>query len=147
MDLRTKILKDSHSSPTGGHAGVKRIMARIATSYYWPLLRQSVQKFVANCPECQQVKYSTSPPSGLLQPLPIPEYVWEDLSMDFITGLPPSGGKSSILVVVDRLTKAAHFVALPPTLNAQKLTAIFTAEIIRLHGSQSLSLVTATRFS
>jgi len=60
---------------------------------------------------CQQCKYDTTASPGLLQPLPIPETIWTDISMDLIDGLPPSAGKTLIFVVVDRLTKAAHFMA------------------------------------
>lgn len=70
---------------------------------------------------------------GLLQPLPIPTQVWEDISMDFITSLPPSQGKTTIWVIVDRLSKYAHFVALPAQLSVAALVPIFLSEIYCLH--------------
>ena len=73
-------------------------------------MKQDVESFIKQCYVCQQSKHSNTHPLGLLQPLPITEGVWRDLSMDFIEGLPKSQGFSVILVVVDRLTKFAHFL-------------------------------------
>lgn len=132
--VHNKILHDCHATPTGGHAGVKRTMSRLCLSFYWPKMQSDVHTFIQHCATCQHVKYSTKPPLGLLQPLPIPALIWEDLSMDFITGLPQSGGKTYIMVFVDRLSKAAHFIALPSSLTAAKLALIFCNEVVRLHG-------------
>lgn len=72
-------------------------------------MKKEIKKFVELCVVCQTKKYSTQKPAGLLQPLPVPTQVWEDVSMDFITGLPQSRGYTAIMVVVDRLSKYAHF--------------------------------------
>lgn len=74
---------------------------------------------------CQQCKYETVASPGQLQPLPVPEAVWSDISMDFIDGLPPSFGKSVILVIVDRFSKAAHFLALSHPYTASSVAKIF----------------------
>ncbi|KAD6454163.1 hypothetical protein E3N88_08869 [Mikania micrantha] len=97
-------------------------------------MRQHVQQFVSQCQVCQQMKTSSLLPAGLLQPLPIPELVFECISMDFITGLPFSHGKTIIMVVVDRLTKYGHFIALPTAFNSTTVATIFVTEIVRLHG-------------
>ena len=76
-------------------------------------MRIDVERFVAECLVCQHTKYHTQAPAGPLQPLLIPTLVWDELTMDFITGLPISRGSTVILVVVDRLTKSAHFESLP----------------------------------
>lgn len=83
---------------------------------------------------CQTSKYSTQKPAGLLQPLPIPTQVWDDVSMDFITGLPPSRGYTTIMVVVDRLSKYAHFASLPSRFDALRVAQLFVNTIVRHHG-------------
>ncbi|XP_014511566.1 uncharacterized protein LOC106770264 [Vigna radiata var. radiata] len=86
------------------------------------------------CPTCQQTKYETQKPAGLLQPLPTPHDSWEDLSLDFITGLPPSVGHTVILVVVDRFSKGAHFGTLPNHFTAFRVAQLFMDMVCKHHG-------------
>lgn len=132
--LRFKLLQEFHSSPLGGHSGITTTIRRLNGPFAWPNLCKDVTRFVNECTVCQQTKYSTQKPYGLLQALPIPNKVWEEISMDFITNLPPTGGKTTIWVIVDRLTKFAHFLALSPHYTAASLANIFLHEIYRLHG-------------
>ncbi|KAK4400716.1 hypothetical protein Sango_1177700 [Sesamum angolense] len=97
-------------------------------------MMRDVKAFVRRCPTCQHSKYSTQKSLGTLQPLPLPRWVWEDISMDFITHLPASVGKTVVWVVVDRLSKSAHFVGLPSRFSAASLAAVFSTEIYRLRG-------------
>lgn len=86
--LKQKLLSEFHETPMGGHAGSEHTFMRLSANFMWPEMRTDVQQFVRNCVVCQAVKYSPTAPYGLLQPLELLERVWEDLSMDFIVGLP-----------------------------------------------------------
>lgn len=127
------ILYEHHSTPSAGHPGVDRTFRRVVSSFYWPNMRQEVKEFVAACFDCQTTKYSTQKPVGLLQPLPIPSQVWEDVSMDFITGLQQSRGSTVIMVVVDRLSKYAHFVPLPIRFDAWHVATAFVETVVKHH--------------
>ena len=109
--LQTKIIATFHSSPIGGHSRVYATYQRIKQSFTWKGLKQQVESYVQQCEVCQKAKHVHTHPAGKLQSLPIPAGAWQDLSMDFIEGLPKSEGYSVIMVVVDRLTKYAHFFA------------------------------------
>jgi len=98
-------------------------------------MRTDVAEYVSRCFTCQQVKAEHRRPGGLLHPLPIPEWKWESISMDFITGLPRTRrGHDSIWVIVDRLTKSAHFLPVRTTHSAEILAQLYVREIVRLHG-------------
>lgn len=97
-------------------------------------MRRDIKVFIASCQVCQQMKDHHHHPAGLLQPLPIPEQVFEEITMDFVTCLPPSRGKTTIMAVVDRLSKYGHFVPLPATFTALTVAEAFIAHILKLHG-------------
>lgn len=97
-------------------------------------MKQDVESYIKQCSICQQAKHSLLHPMGLLQPLPIPKGVWRDLSMDFIEGLPKSERYQVILVVVDRLTKYAHFMALKHPCTAASVVQVFLDNVVKLHG-------------
>lgn len=128
------LLQEFHSSPTGGHSGFLRTYHRIAGNLYWVGMKRSIQDFVRSCDTCQRQKYVAMSPAGLLQPLPILDQIWEDISLDFITGLPKSKGFEALFVVVDRLSKYGHFIPLKHPYTAKKIAEVFTKEIVRLHG-------------
>jgi len=97
-------------------------------------MQADIREYVQNCLTCQQTKHATTLPSGLLQPLPIPEQIWEDVAMDFITGLPSSNGHTVIMVVIDRLSKYAHLVSLKADFNSKQVAELFVKNIVKLHG-------------
>lgn len=97
-------------------------------------MRKAVSQYVQRCITCKQQKNSQQSPAGLLQPLPVPTMVWEEISMDFIDGLPLSKGVNSILVVVDRMSKYAHFLGIKHPYTATTVAGVFMREIVRLHG-------------
>ncbi len=92
-------------------------------------------EYLARCLECQQIKATYQHPAGLLQPLPVPEWKWETISMDFIIGFPKTKkNNDSIMVVVDKLSKSAHFIPVQSTFKAMQIAHIFMQNIFRLHG-------------
>jgi hypothetical protein len=134
MGLQIQIVKALHASPVGGHSGVQATYHRVKKSFYWPGMKTAVEFFVKQCQVCQQAKHEHVKSPGLLQPLPIPQNSWYDLSMDFIESLPKSNGFSVILVVVDRLTKYAHFVPVKHPYTAQHIAHIFFSNVVKHHG-------------
>lgn len=133
-NLVTQLLQEFHDSPSGGHSGVLRTCKRIAAQFYWLSLPKIVCDYVASCSVCQKNKSSTSSPTGLLQPLSFPHQVWDDITMDFIEGLPFSNGRNAILVVVDRLSKYAHFLALAHPFTIKIIAEKFVEGVVKLHG-------------
>jgi hypothetical protein len=114
--LRETILKEAHDSDYSIHPGSTKMYQDLKRKYWWYGLKRDMAAHVVMCDVCQRVKAEHQRPTGLLHPLKIPEWKWEDIGMDFITGLPRiSKGYDSIWVIVDRLTKVAHFILLKTT--------------------------------
>lgn len=100
-DIRHLLLHEFHSSKLGSHSGIARTFHRLSSNFYWKGMRADVKLFVQECQICQQMKDSSLKPAGLLQPLPLSSAIFDEISMDFITGLPSSNGRTAILVIVD----------------------------------------------
>jgi hypothetical protein len=133
--LKPAILKKMHNVAYVGHPRYQKTVAAVKIHYFWPGFNKEIIEYIARCMECQKVKVEHRHPAGLLQPLPIPEWKWDVVTMDFITGLPRTSKKhDSIMVVVDKLTKAAHFIPLKTTHRAEDVDDIFLKEVARLHG-------------
>jgi hypothetical protein len=132
--LQTKLIAAFHSTAIGGHSGVNATYHRLKKLFLWKGMKTDVDTYVKQCSICQHTKHSHSHPAGLLQPLPIPAGVWQDLSMDFVEGLPKSDGYTVIMVVVDRLTKFAHFIPLKHPYTASSVAQLFLDHIVKLYG-------------
>ena len=110
-ELRKQILDEAHTSQLSIHPGSNKMYQDLKQRFWWTRMKREIAKYVSECDICRRVKASHLRPAGTLQPLNIPEWKWEDISMDFIVGLPRTQkGYDSIWVVVDRLTKSAHFL-------------------------------------
>jgi hypothetical protein len=97
-------------------------------------MRAAISKYIKTCPTCQINKSKNVPYPGLLQPLPIPDLAFQHLTMDFIEALPKSKGKDTILPVVDKLTKYAHFIAMSHPFTTKTIVQLFPDKIFKLHG-------------
>ncbi|GJQ92367.1 putative nucleotidyltransferase, ribonuclease H [Tanacetum coccineum] len=134
--LREKVMTEAHSSPFTIHPGSTKMYRDLKQYFWWNGMKQDVATFVSKCMTCQQVKIEHQRASGLLQPLEIPMWKWDEISMDFVTGLPTTQKRhDAIWVVVDRLTKSAHFLPIRKNYGISKLAEIFQQEIVRLHGT------------
>jgi IS30 family transposase len=99
-------------------------------------MREDVAGYVARCDTCQRVKAEHQRPAGLLQQLEIPTWKWDDINMDFIVGLPcTQKGNDSIWVIVDRLTKVAHFLSVKTNYSMSRLAELYVDNILKLHGA------------
>ena len=132
--LRAKLLHEMHDTKVGDHSGVRRTFKKLGQQFYWPGMHRSVQDYVKGCAVCQKIKAETLAPAGLLQPLPILCEVWDDITLDFIEGLPISQGKDTIMVMVDRLSKSAHFLTLSHPFTAKTIAEKFVEGVFKLHG-------------
>jgi hypothetical protein len=117
-----------------GHEGIQKTLQRLWQHFIVDHDRHLVEDFVRSCVTCQRNKTESLHPADLLQPLEVPSFVWSDIAMDFMEGLPHVNGKSVILTVVDRFSKHVHFIALSHPYTAASVAKAFFKAIVRLHG-------------
>nr|GEX30991.1 retrotransposable element Tf2 [Tanacetum cinerariifolium] len=134
LELRKELAQHFHDEAIGGHSGAHVTMKKLRSLLYWKGLKKMVKQMIRDCNACQRHKPDLSAYPGLIQPLPIPERIWKEISMDFIEKLPTSHGKSVILVVVDRLSKYAHFIPLTHPFTASQVAQVFLDQVYKLHG-------------
>ena len=133
--LREEILREFHCSRFVVHLGGMKMYQDLRCQYYWSGTKRHVGDFVRRCLTCQQVKAEHQKPSGLLQPLEVAEWKWEHVTMDFVTHLPRTLQRhEAVWVIVDRLTKSAHFLAVRMTIALERFCRLYIREIVRLHG-------------
>jgi len=135
-DLRQRILYELHDAAYSGHHGITKTYKSILPLFWWPKLKEHVTAYVKTCASCQRNKSSNQMPGGLLQPLPIPTYPWESISMDYITDLPRTkDGYNAILVFVDRLTKMTHLCKCTTNVDSLGTAILFVDHVWKHHGT------------
>jgi hypothetical protein len=133
--LKQLILKEAHDTPYSIHPGGTKMYQDLKERFWWHGMKREIASYIARCDVCQRVKAKHQRPAGLLQPLKVPLWKWEEVGMDFITGLPMSNrGHDSIWVIVDRLTKVAHFIPVKTTDHGNHLAELYISRIVSLHG-------------
>ena len=131
LELKKKILKEVHSTPYTAHPGNTKMYHDLKSTYWWTNMKRKVAEYVAHCLTCQQVKTEHQRPAGPLQSLEIPQWKWEYVTMDFMTGLPRTPkGHDAIWMIVDRLTKTAHFLPYGTGLTLDGLAKLYVAKIV-----------------
>ncbi|WVZ84775.1 hypothetical protein U9M48_031765 [Paspalum notatum var. saurae] len=128
MELRKKILDEAK------HLHVYHVSGQ-QQNFWWTRMKREIAKYVSECDVCQRVKADHLKPAGMLQPLKVPAWKWEDVHMDFIVGLPcTQKGYDSIWVIIDRLTKSAHFLPVKTHYTAATYAELYISRIVSLHG-------------
>uniref|UniRef100_A0A8R7P7T8 Integrase catalytic domain-containing protein n=1 Tax=Triticum urartu TaxID=4572 RepID=A0A8R7P7T8_TRIUA len=133
VELQKQVLAALHTGAIGGHSGFNVTYHRVRR-FTWPGLKHHVKLFVEACQICKQAKPERVRYPGLLEPLPVPTQAWQLITMDFMEGLPRSSGCNSILVVVDKFSRYAHFIPLSHPFTAFQVAQAFVTNIYKLHG-------------
>ena len=131
----TEIILRHHDHVTAGHPGRAKTLEKIKESYVWEGMRKDIDRYVDNCEICQRTKPRRDKTFGLLNPLPVPSGVWKSISIDYITGLPETQGYDAILVVVDRLSKMAHYIPTVKEINTQETAKLLLHHVWKYHGT------------
>ncbi|GJS35368.1 putative reverse transcriptase domain-containing protein [Tanacetum coccineum] len=128
-------MHESHKSKYSIHPGSDKMYQDLKKLYWWPNMKAIIAEYVGKCLTCSRVKAECQKPFGLLVQLEIPMWKWERITMDFITKLPKTlNGHDTIWVIVDRLTKSAHFIPTQETYSMETLTRLYIKEIVSQHG-------------
>ncbi|GJR36267.1 putative reverse transcriptase domain-containing protein [Tanacetum coccineum] len=134
-DLRTVIMHESHKSKYSIHPGSDKMYQDMKKLYWWPNMKADIATYVSKCLTCAKVKAEHQRPSGLLVQPEIPQWKWDNITMDFVTKLPKSSqGYDTIWVIVDRLTKSAIFTPMRETDSMEKLARMYLKEVVTRHG-------------
>ena len=130
-ELKKEIMEEAHSSAYAMHPGSIKMYHTLREHYWWRGMKKDVAEFVSCCLICQQVKTKHQRPVGILQSLPIPQWKWERITMDLVVGLLRcQSGYDAIWVIVDRLTKSAHFLPMKNNDSIEKLAELYVKEIV-----------------
>jgi hypothetical protein len=133
--IRELILKEAHETTYSIHPGSEKMYQDLKKRFWWYGMKREIAEYVVVCDSCQRIKAEHQRPASLLQPLQIPQWKWDEIGIDFIVGLPHTRASyDSIWVVVDRLTKVAHFIPVKTTYNSAVLVELYMSRIVCLHG-------------
>ena len=128
-------MNKAHDSHLSIHPGSSKMYHHLKKSYWWTRMKREIAQFMNECDVCRRAKVEHQRPAGLLQPLPIPVWKFDHIEMGFVTGFPKSKkGNDAIFVVIDKLTKVAHFLPVKESINAAQLAELYTSRIVSLHG-------------
>ena len=134
-ELKKEILEEAHISAYAMHPGGTKMYHTIIPFYYWPGMKREIAEYVSSCAVCQQVKVERKKAFGLMQPLPVPRWKWENITMDFVYKLPRTRiGHDGVWVIVDRLTESVHFIPVREKYSLNKLAELFLVKIVKYHG-------------
>ncbi|GJS47335.1 putative reverse transcriptase domain-containing protein [Tanacetum coccineum] len=134
-EVRTLIMDEAHKSKYSVHPGADKMYYDLRDRYWWPGMKKDIAEYVSKCLTYLKVKAEHQRPSGLLQQPEIPVWKWEGIAMDFVTKLPrTSSGHDTIWVIVDRLTKSAHFLPMREDYKMERLARLYLNEIVARHG-------------
>ncbi|GMF48760.1 unnamed protein product [Phytophthora fragariaefolia] len=136
-EVLLRVLHYYHDNAISAHPGVTRTYLAVRQWFYWQGHRKHVEQYVLTCECCVRSKSSTRARQGLLQPLPIPNYCWQHVTMDFVTGLPFSNGYNAVLVVVDRLSKRPCYIPTTKDVTAEATARLFFDRVVRYYGLPS----------
>ena len=134
-ELKKKLLFEAHNTVFTMHPGGNKMYQDLKQFYWWKGMKRDVIEYVSKRLTCQQDKVEHQVPKGLLNPLPIPQWKWDNITMDFVSGFPLTQQKhDSVWVIVDKLTKSAHFIPVRMDCSMDRLAELYEEEIVRLHG-------------
>ncbi|KAL0172725.1 hypothetical protein M9458_033036, partial [Cirrhinus mrigala] len=134
QEMRHQVLQWVHTSLSAGHPGISRTLHLLKNSFWWPSMTKDTTAFIKSCQICAQSKTPKELPSGLLQPLPIPQRPWSHLSIDFVTDLPPSHEFTTILVIIDRFSKSCRLIPLKGLPTAMETALALFNHVFRVYG-------------
>ena len=128
-------MDEGHKSRLSIHPSLTKMYKDLKATFMWTSMKTDVADYVASCLVCHKAKIEPQRPGGTLEPLEIPQWKWDNISIDFVTHLPRLvKGHDSIWVIVDRLTKCAHFLPINQKMSLDKLAELYVREVVRLHG-------------
>src|SRR3954470_9045342 len=135
LNLTPRVMKEAHDTALSIHPGCTKMYQDLRQRYWWSNMKQDIARYVDECDVCRRIKAEHQRPAGTLQPLSIPEWMWDKIEMDFVTGFPRSQkGHDAIFVVIERFSKVAHFLPIKETISASQLADLYVSRIVSLHG-------------